>query len=85
MFFNSDFTLPFDNLEQVLKNFPEWNLVHIEGYEFVFKMPAMQVRNSQQSYQIQYNLIEITYRARKIMLDIGVMSKVMSLAIKLRM
>ena len=43
MFLNSDFSLPFDNLDQVLNEFPEWNLIHVKGYEDFFKTLAAQV------------------------------------------
>ena len=43
MFLNSDVTIPFDNLDQVVEAFPEWNLIHIKAYEAVFKYPASQV------------------------------------------
>ena len=43
MFLNSDLSLPFDNLDQVLSKFPEWNLILVKGYEGYIKNLAMQV------------------------------------------
>ena len=43
MFFASEIVPPFENLRDVLKAFPEWNIVFISGNEIFFKVPADQV------------------------------------------
>ena len=43
MFFVSEPTLPFNTLRDVLKAFPSWNFVFIDGLDNYFKMPADQV------------------------------------------
>ena len=44
MFFVSEITVPFETLRDVLKVFPEWNLVFMDGVEAYFKLPADQVK-----------------------------------------
>ena len=44
MFFVSEITVPFNTLRDVLKVFPEWNLVFLDGVESYFKLPAAQVK-----------------------------------------
>ena len=43
MFFVSEITLPFNTLRDVLKAFPSWNFVFIDGLESFLKLPADQV------------------------------------------
>ena len=43
MFFNSEVSLPFETLDQVLEVFPTWNLIMKNGLESNFKIPATQV------------------------------------------
>ena len=42
-FFVNDITLPFDNMRDVLKDFPSWNLVYIYGNSAFFTVYANQV------------------------------------------
>ena len=44
MFFVSEITLPFETMDQVVKAFPSWNLIFMDGWDSAFKIPAMQVR-----------------------------------------
>ena len=41
--FTTDMTLPFDSLRDVLKAFPSWNLVYMNGNSAFFEIPASQV------------------------------------------
>ena len=43
MFFVSEITVPFNTLRDVLKVFPDWNLIFLRGEDVVFKLPALQV------------------------------------------
>ena len=43
MFFATDVTLPFNSLRDVLKVFPDWNLVYMYGNSAYFEVPASQV------------------------------------------
>ena len=43
MFFANESNPPFENLRDVLKAFPKWNLVFTSGMEVNFKAPADQV------------------------------------------
>ena len=45
MFFANDISPPFENLRDVLKAFPQWNLIFPSGLEMFFKVPAEQVIN----------------------------------------
>ncbi len=45
MFFTSEPTLPFTNLQQVLKALPDWTLVHMKGNDALFQVPADQVHH----------------------------------------
>ena len=46
MFFVSEISLPFQTIEDVLKLFPSWNLVFLDGNDNFFKLPASQVNHS---------------------------------------
>lgn len=43
MFFVSEITLPFNNIRDVLRAYPAWNLLYIDGNEAYFNLPAAQV------------------------------------------
>ena len=45
MFFANEHSLPFENLGEVLKAFPRWNLIFPSGDEMFFKVRAEQVIN----------------------------------------
>ena len=47
MFFANDISPPFENLRDVLKAFPKWNLIFPSGLEMFFKVPAEQVINKE--------------------------------------
>ena len=52
MFFVSEITVPFNTLRDVLKVFPEWNIVFTDGIEAVVKLPADEVM-----YLMSYELV----------------------------
>ena len=41
MFFTSETTLPFETEREVIKAYPDWNLMLLEGNEFLFLSKAM--------------------------------------------
>ena len=43
MFFANEHVPPFENLRDVLRAFPKWNLIFTSGHEIFFKVPADQV------------------------------------------
>ena len=51
--FATDIILPFDNLRDVLKAFPSWNLVYMHGNSAYFEVLASQVHNTQLSKRIR--------------------------------
>ena len=44
--FATDIILPFDNLRDVLKAFPSWNLVYMYGNSAYFEVPASQIHDT---------------------------------------
>ena len=36
MFFTSELTIPFDSIEDVMRNYPDWNLKFMEGNDVHF-------------------------------------------------
>ena len=43
MFFVSEITIPFNDIRDVLKNFPAWNIIFMNGNDVYFKTWAIQV------------------------------------------
>ena len=54
MFFVSEISLPFQTMEDVLKLFPSWNLVFLDGNDNFFKLPASQV-NHHSNFHVFFN------------------------------
>ena len=43
MFFTTEVTIPFNDIRDVLKTFPSWNLIFADGNDIYFKSGATQV------------------------------------------
>ena len=63
MFFNSEVSLPFETLDQVLEVFPLWNLIILKGMDIHYKPFVDQVGYYffffDNSHALQFSLIQL--------------------------
>ena len=64
MFFVSEISLPFQTIEDVLRLFPSWNLVFLDGNDNFFKLPASQVNKP--SFLFPYVLINDVFSGKSL-------------------